>query len=132
MESDEGKASDLEEITQKDGENLNVDMSHQDLSDVSDLESIGGHSEEEEEETVKPTVDLRQKIEDAKNKKVMEKQLVKYLKKLLNQSECKKQNVQIFICRSSRKQIEHQKKPKSNWTLKQRMENVQKIQFQLL
>lgn len=78
MEYDGGKdTNDIPEKT-KATENVNINLSHEDLSDVSDLDSMndGAHSDNDSVKSDKPTkppMDLRQKLEEAKSRKLIEK-----------------------------------------------------------
>lgn len=61
-----------------------MNLSHEDLSDISDLDSIGGGSDDEQSlkktsgeisAVPKPANDLRFKLDEAKNRKLNDKQL---------------------------------------------------------
>lgn len=79
MEYDAGKDSD-NEIDSKTTEKQKLNLSHEDLSDVSDLDSIGAASDDEhnskkdDTEVTKVPNDLRLKLEEAKNRKLNDKQ----------------------------------------------------------
>lgn len=94
MESEGGKDSEEEPEKTKPTESVNINLSHEDLSDVSDLDSIGGQSEDETRESIpepppKPPVDLRQKIDEVKNRKLNEKQNPPEKVRIIMQCKCK-------------------------------------------
>lgn len=67
MESDNDKKSNASSSSKKKEAPQNINMNHEDLSDVSDLdESIGGHTDEEET-LEKQASKLRQQIEEIHN-----------------------------------------------------------------
>lgn len=80
MEYDGGKDSDNEN-EQRLAEKHKMNLSHEDLSDVSDLDSLGGGSDDDNRKknisesatSSKPPTDLRQKLDEAKNRKTSDK-----------------------------------------------------------
>lgn len=73
MEYEGGKDSDNE--NSKPTEQPKLNLSHEDLSDVSDLDSLGAQSDEEtsdklKTETSNKPTDLRHKLDEAKNRKL--------------------------------------------------------------
>lgn len=85
MEYEGTKDSDNEHGAKTSDSKQKMNLSHEDLSDVSDLDSLGGGSDDETEDIktadsepkspLKTANDLRHKLDEAKNRKMNDKQI---------------------------------------------------------